>query len=106
MHDIDNLVLGVGDTYRLVDRYCGSSETYTMSKRQREQCALRGEFGKVEWYHQSSMRRQDVLFFANKQVPHFSVNRGDSYQTQERTALVASIQYRDNRCWRVEDRNN
>ena len=95
MKDIDNLVLGVGDVNRLVNIECASSETYKMSEQQRGHCVLRGEFDKVEWYHQSSMRRQDVVFFANRQVPHFSVNRGVLYQTQERTALVASVQYRN-----------
>lgn len=98
LRDIDNLVLGVGDTNKLIDRECASIDLSKIKRSQREQCRLREEFEKVEWYHQSSMRPQDVVFFADKQVPHFSTNRGDSYRTQQRSALIVNLKFTDKKC--------
>ena len=101
LHDIDNLVLGVGDTNKLIDRECASKDLSKMKTLQREQCRLREEFEKVQWYHQSSMRPQDVVFFADKQVPHFATNRGDSSRTQQRTALIVNLKFSDKKCHEI-----
>ena len=92
---IDDYVLTVGDTNDLMDRRCaGRHSDWKMHR----ECETQNDFAKTVWYQQPVMRPQDVIFFADDKVPHFSTNQGDDRYTKARLALMVKIRLKAGGC--------